>query len=371
MLFFSQECHSAIQCLNDDGDAVDWYWVYKVNDGTKYAYYDSTTDITTLTPSTTKTVEAGDNSCIERTTSQIYSNKDTINWLLYNDENAINGVTNYTCGHSKGMLAFTKVDSSGKKSSEAEDGDDSSSSSSSDVTGFWMIHSAPKFPNISLPSYQYASNAITYGQNFLCVTMDSVDAFNTAAMQLRYITPWVYASNNMNSENTDSLEHWNELLKGNFLNGTSVVNLTSSKVNSHDTQLIFNHLTRSGSLDIDIFESVISPYYGLGFEWETWQDSSSDEPIYCTPDYSYDAEDIEKLTLGDGWYVENKDDHSKFGISIDDNTNIVCTGDMNRATSQEKRGGGYACFKDEKFYDVLKNTITEVESCKSKRKMKK
>ena len=159
----------AIQCLGDDGDAVDWYWVYKVNDGTKYAFYDSTTDITTLTPSTTKTVEPGDNSCIKRTTSQIYSNKDTINWLLYNDENTINGVTNYTCGHSTGMLAFAKVDSSSKKSNEAED------DSSSDVTGFWMIHSAPKFPNISLPSYQYASNAITYGQNFSCVTMDSVN----------------------------------------------------------------------------------------------------------------------------------------------------------------------------------------------------
>jgi hypothetical protein len=196
----AQHAEGTVRCLDNSGHPVDWYLVYKLNDGAEYAYYDSTSDATILTPSTIQSVGAGNNSCIERTTAQIYDNKETINWALYNDENAINGVTNYTCGHSKGMVAFTKDGSS-----------DANDDTSSSVTGFWMLHSAPKFPNISLDSYEFASNALLYGQNFFCASLDGVEAFDNAAKQLRYVTPWVFASNNLNSD-TSSLSNWNDLL---------------------------------------------------------------------------------------------------------------------------------------------------------------
>jgi deoxyribonuclease-2 len=36
-------------------------------------------------------------------------------------------------------------------------------------------------------------------------------------------------------------------------------------------------------------------------------------------------------------------DHSKWAIPTDDNSNFACFGDMNRMTSQFKRGGAFYC----------------------------
>ena len=96
---------SNLQCINDNGKIVDWWFVYKSNDGTKYSYFDASSTETKLTPSTTQSLDAGNNSCVERTLNQIFNNKKTINYVGYNDENP-NGTTSYTSGHSKGVLAF-------------------------------------------------------------------------------------------------------------------------------------------------------------------------------------------------------------------------------------------------------------------------
>ena len=127
--------------------------------------------------------------------------------------------------------------------------------------------------------------------------------------------------------------------------------------------MIFTHLTRSGDQNIDIQEDIISKYYESGFDWETWPNESTFEDSYCTPQYPFDAQNIYKVILGNGWYIYNDDDHSKYGISID-KKNIVCSGDLNRATSQNSRGGGYACFTEPALYNAINGIIDEVDSCK-------
>lgn len=70
-------------------------------------------------------------------------------WVVYNDEPS-NGGTSSTLGHSKGMTV-------------ADNG-----------TGFWLVHSVPKFPYLPYQennTYAYPETAVKYGQSFLCVSM--------------------------------------------------------------------------------------------------------------------------------------------------------------------------------------------------------
>lgn len=73
----------------------------------------------------------------------------TIMWVVYNDE-PTNGGTSATLGHSKGMTV-------------ADNG-----------TGFWLVHSVPKFPHLPYQennTYAYPETAVKFGQSFLCVSM--------------------------------------------------------------------------------------------------------------------------------------------------------------------------------------------------------
>ncbi len=39
-----------------------------------------------------------------------------------------------------------------------------------DKSGFWLVHSLPRFPNVSSQGYHYPHSGLIYGQTFLCVT---------------------------------------------------------------------------------------------------------------------------------------------------------------------------------------------------------
>lgn len=222
--------------------------------------------------------------------------------------------------------------------------------------GFWLIQAVPKFPDLTLPSYEFASNGREYGQNFLCISVSSINEINSIANQMRYISPYVLTSNNINPTD-NSIANFSSVIKSEWLKGVSITNITST------SGMIFTHLARSGDQNMDIQEDIISKYYGSGFDWETWPNESSFEDSYCTPKYPFDAQNIQKVVLGNGWYIYNDDDHSKYGISID-TKNIVCSGDLNRATSQNSRGGGYACFTEPALYNAINGIIDQVDSCK-------
>lgn len=70
-------------------------------------------------------------------------------WVVYNDE-PTNGKTTFDLGHSKGIVV---ADNS---------------------TGFWLVHSVPKFPQLPYQnnnSYSYPRTGIKFGQSFLCISM--------------------------------------------------------------------------------------------------------------------------------------------------------------------------------------------------------
>ncbi len=89
-------------------------------------------------------------------------------YLFYNDEPISMGSSSFPRknstnatepgGHTKGVLAVDKK------------------------SGFWLVHSVPKFPTPYAQSYKWNASE-TYGQTFLCLSL-SQDQVNSAARQV-------------------------------------------------------------------------------------------------------------------------------------------------------------------------------------------
>ena len=219
-----------------------------------------------------------------------------------------------------------------------------------------MIQAVPKFPDLTKSSYEFASNGVYFGQNFLCISLNSVDAVDRASYQMRYASPYVLTHSNINKLDRN-ISNFTALLMSRWLSGVSVQWFDVD-------EKVFTHFARSGDSGKDIMEEVISPHYKFGFKWETWPNEKSFEKSYCKPKYNYTAENIQELKLGDDSIILNENDHSKWGIAKEEHkTGIVCSGDLNRAYSQNKRGGGYACFEDPNLWKALHGIIKKTDSC--------
>ena len=57
--------------------------------------------------------------------------------------------------------------------------------------------------------------------------------------------------------------------------------------------------------------------------------------------------DLNPLGFNYEWFYTK--DHAKWAASVE--PNWVCIGDINRQTSQEKRGGGVICFQDQDVWE--------------------
>lgn len=104
------------------------------------------------------------------TLAPLYGTKPNANiHILYNDEPA--GKGGASGGHSKGAILADRD------------------------TGFWLIHSVPRWPEPegSTAAYSYPETAREYGQSLLCVRLERA-AVEVAATQLQYIRPHIYSS---------------------------------------------------------------------------------------------------------------------------------------------------------------------------------
>ena len=117
---------------------------------------------------------------------QIYSNKKNLGYIFYNDERPANTTSTRTDpldtvmasgatpvhdesssgGHNKGVLALDAK------------------------AGFWLVHSVPKLPDISLPAFRWTASQ-EYGQTFLCLAA-TVPNINAIAKQVLYQPSFVH-----------------------------------------------------------------------------------------------------------------------------------------------------------------------------------
>ena len=98
------------------------------------------------------------------------------------------GEVYFDCGHTKGGLVF--------------DGE----------SGFWLIHSVPKYLSPVQEGYSYPHSGCKFGQTFICLTFNA-STFDKIGLQLRYNNPHIHDSN-LPEQWTDIFPNMQSLIKG-------------------------------------------------------------------------------------------------------------------------------------------------------------
>ena len=129
------------------------------------------------------------------------------------------------------------------------------------------------------------------------------------------------------------------------------------------------HFAKSAVWGQDLYEDLVEPYYKKGFMWETWRRKPYTEPTYCSANATsgklYDSVNVMSIKFGAGTapnaLFKYTRDHCKWGIASTGST--VCIGDINRMTSQKKRGGGTACIESPPLWKAMNALINSTDAC--------
>ena len=333
----------ASHCQDEDGNQVGWWSIIKLHGGvTSYGYVDSNT-VTYKGPlllRTTGTLDCGTKCALGATLSQVIEDRLGSFRVQWNDELPAAFASNYktgTSGHTKGVI------------------------SGNETGGFLLIHSVPKFPDLSGSAFSWGSASTTYGQSFFCMSLDA-ENIEIAASGLLYADPLTYDSFMPNGL-SKVYPTVTKLIAGQRSEGTSLVNLSTTPDNS-----MVSYFSKSGSTGIDIFEDVIQPSLMVDMYVETWRRPPVMDS-YCNPPHTWESINVNNLAFvdekGNDVSFKYTQDHSKFSIAVNSTSqkHWVCIGDMNRMTSQWTRGGGMVCVRHAALYNPLLSSVIEVDNC--------
>lgn len=360
ILIWNGDWKMNISALNEDGNPVDWWFLYKAPElgddgdphrlsGYEYIYYDPVIGKVVKSPYLLTSGEGA----LDLTLSSIFDNPDTTTgWILYNDESpdAYGKADNHSgtpnmqttkggnvddtqgmvtkdsskFGHTKGVIAF---DTESK-------------------TAFWLLHSWPKYADPKDP----VKPATEYGQTFLWISIDMATAGNIAEQMTNHQVPQVYHWRTPTSlSRTDALYRLTRPLNPSASGDSSVLDCTSRG------GLAFKVITKNRKWGKDFWNDLVGPSLQADMHVETWirgaipptEDSDGTHQIV-------DVKFIDLRQFGPLWIWPESDDHAKWGHTI--TSNWICVGDINRMISQEKRGGGTIAFQDEVSWDFLSKT---------------
>jgi len=329
---FIQFSFCDLGCLDDNGNAVDWFIFLKAPDGYSYAYMDSNNPTLEMSSNTLNTSD----NALAYTLQQVFSSlgSDDVAYLLYNDETPDN-VEHPNWGHTKGGIAF-----------------DSSS-------GFWLVHSVPRFPDTSI-DYIYPKEETEFGQSFLCMTYPK-NAFNQITGQFLITKPWVYESNGPSSI-ISSIPNFQAVISQAWI--TAAANQSVSLTTSGGSNFI--SFAKNIKWDNYLYESFVEPFYNTGLWVESWMNGADKDkmPTFCKGStYAYDCINVREVELPSGPTYKETKDHSKWAASLSSSIPVVCIGDINRQYSQSNRGGGTACMVNSDVWGQFKSLIASADSC--------
>ncbi|XP_051967278.1 deoxyribonuclease-2-beta isoform X2 [Xyrauchen texanus] len=167
VMFFVCFSQAEISCLNEDGQPVDWFLIYKLpiykmevqGSGVEYMYLDPSFMNWQLSKHTVNSSKGA----LSKTMTQLYSRytSNSSVYILYNDAPPeLKYPSNY--GHTKGVILFDQSQ------------------------GFWITHSVPHFPPFPERDYSYPASGKYYGQTLHCITYSY-----TQLPQIYIYTGWV------------------------------------------------------------------------------------------------------------------------------------------------------------------------------------
>lgn len=344
----TEGANSSVSCYDDEGNAVDWFYIYKFPkhdepppEGEKYLLLregsEGWTDGSGLVGDAT--------GALGRSMGPLYQNEE-MGYILYNDqppelhrlENTNRG------GHTKGVVLFDSKQ------------------------GFWLVHSTPHFPPPkSEGRFSYPSTGIHNGQNFICVTYP-LERFETIGEQLEINQPHIYDCDIPESL-APSVPTMAKLCK--HSQNSSAVHAAYTTTNrsislSSVAGTEFISFAKGSSFDSDLYHSWVAPALQSDLLVQFWRRSTGILPSDCASNWK--VLNIDLLSPGDRVSYKSTEDHSKWAVSIGGGGGVrgagwVCVGDINRNMAEEKRGGGTVCKQDAVVWKAYRTAAIKCESC--------
>lgn len=323
-----------ISALDENGQAVDWWFIYKVPQlnagagtdnatGYEYVYYDSTIDANPdprqRNVNKSPFVLNGGKGALNLTLDSVFKNfktpAPTTGWILYNDELPadVGRHDDGSKGHTKGVIVFD---------TESQ-------------TAFWLLHSWPKFADPAATT----DPTPKYGQTYLCISLDLATAREIATQMYDHQEPQVYYPNTANLPDSDplyKLAHGTAtkpMPLGDFIDLKSIGGLP------------FKVIAKNREWNKDFWNGLVGIILNDDMDDETWirgpiPPIADTDGIHKTFDIKY----INLGAMGAHWAWPETNDHAKWGITL--HQPWVCIGDINRMISQRKRGGGTIAFQN-------------------------
>lgn len=335
-----QTCFSEIGCRDEDNSLVDWYYLYKLpasdhhhprnaTSGLQYAFITSRS--ATDWQISERTINQTD-SIPGRTLEPLFSGGNELLKILYNDEPP-KGEIDGTRGHTKGVVAT--------------DG----------TTGFWLIHSVPKYPPMLNESYYFPDTGKLYGQSFLCISVD-VSQMETIGQQLIMNEPHVYSYNIPEAweERFPKLTQATEMKPITTSPFWSVVNLKSME------GVVFHSFAKSRQFNKELYSDFIAPSLQVDLLVETWQHGAGNLPSDCNTS-QWKVMNVKGVEVTDNYRFATMKDHSKWAVSVPGDRDFICVGDINRQEHQKVRGGGSVCSQIDAIVQIYRVMVQDIESC--------
>ncbi|KAG7475661.1 deoxyribonuclease-2-alpha [Solea senegalensis] len=342
-----------ISCYNDKGDAVDWFYLYKLpkqhgrkarSEGEMYLLMDKGSEGWTEGKVTVNDTSGA----LGRTVGQLYSQgKNTeLAYILYNDQkptevrgNRWESSSGSKRGHTKGVVLLDKNQ------------------------GFWLVHSTPHFPAVrQAGEYYYPDSGVNYGQNFICVTYP-LDHFQTIGEQLQINQPNVY-----DCDVPESLASLVPALAAvcDEKHASKTASNRSVTLTSKDGAK-FISFAKGASFKNDLYHSWVAPTLQSDLLVQFWIRSTGILPSDCS--LGWKVLDIQLINPGQTFTFKTSDDHSKWAVSTaaagGDGVGggWVCVGDINRNMAEEARGGGTVCQQHPAVWKAYRSAALQCEDC--------
>lgn len=345
LLALLQTGSAELGCRDENGNLVDWYYLYKLPEkvaastedgghsataGLHYTYVTAGQKVAGWQLSARNVNESG--SIPGQTVGPVLEAKDLL-VVLYNDEPPA-GKTDGLRGHTKGVVAT--------------DG----------VSGFWLVHSVPHYPPELGQGYEYPNTGRMYGQSFLCVSFGA-DQMDAVGGQLILNEPHVYSY------------HVPDTMRDRF---PKLVEATQMKTNSKPPYwnvaqlrsragVTFNSFAKNRFFKKELYADLIAPSLQSNLLVESWQHGAGNLPSDCSKS-QWTVQNIEGVSIGKWYNFETLQDHSKWAVSSGgDKGKWICVGDINRQEHQKVRGGGSVCSELPNVVAAYSESVGSVESC--------
>lgn len=333
-----------LNAKNESNGNTDWWFIYKTpdktgsqsNEGYQYLYYDDSSSSLSLSANTLDQEKGA----LSYTLSEIFNGGSDQGYIVYNDEQTDEESNDGSKGHCKGILVFNKKEDS----------------------GLILLHSTPRFPakgEVVLPDREKI-----YGQTFICITLPDYKTVNDiAAQMLQQQDPQVLLEDSYLPDSIDSSEALARLYNQTGINESQSPSTVDFKSRAGKE---FKFIAKSKVWGRDFWIDLVSPELEVDLNVESWRrgkvTESTDKGITEEVEDVMEV-DLTAIGLPDFQWKYTKD-HSKWAaVELKDVEKgaWVCVADINRMVSQEKRGGGAICFKEENLWKSLNSIEAKLQ----------